>query len=219
MKLIAYIFLCFLAVQSFAQTGKIDFKLKTQLDSIYQLDQKYRDLLFHSTDKIKRDSISKSLGISANNFDEFIYKSMTRVDSLNLAFIEPIIDTYGYPGVTLVGEKTNEAAFYVIQHSTKIEKYLPIIKKAGQERELPLKLVAMMEDRFLMDQGKEQIYGTQLCNGCLKNGDMSIVVWPIKDPENVNSRRIQAGFEDTVEQHAKEFNIEYRVVKLDEMKK
>lgn len=219
MRLILYLFFCLITVESFAQTEKIDLKLKTQLDSIYQLDQKYRDLLFKSTDKIKRDSISMTLGISANDFDGFIYKNITKGDSLNLAFIETIIDKFGYPGVTLVGEKSNEAAFYVIQHSSKIEKFLPIIKKAGQEGELPLKLVAMMEDRFLMEQGKEQIYGTQLCNGCLKNGDMNIVVWPIRDPENVNKRRIQAGFADTVEQHAKEFNIEYHVLKLEEMKK
>jgi hypothetical protein len=219
MKLALYIFFYFLAFQSFGQTVKIDFKLKAQLDSIYQLDQKYRNLLFQATDKIKKDSISMTLGISANEFDDFIYKSMTKGDSSNLAYIETIINKYGYPGVKLVGEKTNEAAFYVIQHSNKIEKFLPIVKKAGQENELPLSLVAMMEDRFLTEQGKEQIYGTQLCSGCLKNGNMSIVVWPIKDPENVNERRIQAGFKDTVEQHAKEFNIEYRVVKLDEMKK
>lgn len=219
MKQALYIFLCFLTFQSFGQTVKIDFKLKAQLDSIYQLDQKYRNLLFQATDKIKKDSISMTLGISANEVDEFIYKNMTKGDSSNLAFIETIIDKYGYPGVKLVGEKTNETAFYVIQHSNKIEKFLSIVKKAGQENELTLTLVAMMEDRFLMEQGKEQIYGTQLCNGCLKNGDMSIVVWPIKDLENVNKRRIQAGFKDTVEQHAKEFNIEYRVVKLEEMKK
>ena len=213
------VLILFLAIQSSGQTTKVNFKLKDQLDSIYKLDQKYRDLLYLCMDKTKKDSISKSLAISINEIDGYICTNMIKTDTLNLAFIESVIKEFGYPGITLVGEGTNETAFYVIQHSNKIEKYLPVILKAGQAKELAFTKVAMMEDRYLMDQGKEQIYGTQLCNGRLKNGDTSNIVWPIKDPTNINKLRKQAGFKDTIEEYAKEFNVEYRVVKLDEIKK
>jgi hypothetical protein len=219
MKLTIYLFLLLLAVQASGQTKRINFKLKNQLDSVFKIDQKYRELLYLARDYSKKDSISKTLAISINEVDSYIMNNMIKTDTLNLAFIESVITEYGYPGITLVGEGTNETAFYVIQHSSKIEKYLPIIRKAGQEKELPFKKVAMMEDRYLMHQGKEQIYGTQFCSGCLKNGDTSNVAWPIKDAENVNKRREQAGFENTVEQQANNLKVKYRVVKLEEVKR
>jgi hypothetical protein len=219
MRMTLCVVILFLAIQSSGQTTKVNFKLKDKLDSIFILDQKYRELLYLCMDKNKKDSISKSLSLSINEIDSYIRNNMIKTDTLNLAFIESVINEFGYPGISLVGEGTNETAFYVIQHSNKIEKYLPIIRKAAQEKELPFTKVAMMEDRYLMNQGKEQIYGTQLCNGCLKNGDMSNVVWPIKDPANINKLRKQSGFEDTIEEYAKVFSVEYRVVKLDEIKK
>ena len=36
------------------------------------------------------------------------------------------------------------------------------------------------------------------------------IVWPIKDVKNVNKRRKQAGFENTVEENAKRLGAEYR---------
>jgi hypothetical protein len=45
--------------------------------------------------------------------------------------VEDIIMKFGYPGRTLVGEETCDAAWNVIQHSVKIDKYLEVIKKAA----------------------------------------------------------------------------------------
>ena len=36
------------------------------------------------------------------------------------------------PGKSLVGEPANETAYYVIQHSDKIEQYFPVVEKAGR---------------------------------------------------------------------------------------
>jgi hypothetical protein len=76
----------------------------------------------------------------------------------------------------------------------------------------------MMLDRDLMDQGKEQIYGTQGTCRQLKNGVQECFIWPIQEPKKVNARRKNAGFEMTVEDNAKRLGIEYRVVKLKEVK-
>jgi hypothetical protein len=54
------------------------------------------------------------------------------IDSVNLLEIENSINTYSYPGKSLVGEPASKAVFYVIQHSNKIDKYLPIIRKATE---------------------------------------------------------------------------------------
>jgi hypothetical protein len=218
MKKMPLILLLFLPFQIFCQDSNINYRLKTQLDSVYFLDQAYRTLIF-SQDSAKKDSIINVLGLTHKLTEWEFQERITKTDSSNLAFIERVIDKYGYPGKTLVGLGSNLAVFYVIQHSDKIAKYIPIIEKAAKDNELPFKYFAMMQDRLLMEQGKEQIYGTQGCSGCLKNGDKTAVIWPIKNSENVNKTREEAGFPDTVEEYAKEFNIDYRIVKLEEMKK
>ena len=105
---------------------------------------------------------------------------------------------YGYPGKTLVGEPTNQAAWYVIQHSNKIPEYLDLMKEAGMKDEIPFRMVAMMEDRYLMSQEKEQIYGTQGTT----YGSSPSFIWPIKDAKNVNKRRKEAGFSMDIEEYA-----------------
>ncbi len=51
-----------------------------------------------------------------------------------------------------------------------------------------------MQDRLLMQEGKEQIYGTQGYGFASKGADgkpgpMQMFIWPVGDPENVNRRR------------------------------
>ena len=75
----------------------------------------------------------------------------------------------------------------------------------------------MMEDRYLMDNNQEQIYGTQGWRMPDKNGNMENFIWPIKDPANVNALRKRSGFKTTVEEYAASLGITYRVVKLSEL--
>jgi len=139
------------------------------------------------------------------------------IDSSNLVFVEGVIMKFGYPGRTLVGESTCEAAWNVIQHSSEIDKYIGIIKKAAMEKELPFRLYAMMYDRFLVNHNREQVYGTQVCMLKLKNGERGWFVYPIKNPGNVNRLRIKAGFEQSVEENAKRLHVEYKVIKVSDI--
>lgn len=203
----------------FSQT-KINIKLKKQLDSIMILDQKYREdlsILRTNTDTATTTFFSKALDISEKNLVQELSKRQHLIDSTNTVFIEHIFQQYGYPGKSLVDTPTNETAFYVIQHSSKIPKYLNLIKEAAQKNELPFPLAAMMEDRYLVYQGKEQIYGTQGTTSLLKNGKIENFIWPIQNPKQVNQLRKQAGFKQTVEVYAKRFNIVYRIIKLSEI--
>ena len=164
------------------------------------LDQKYRGTLMDLDNSVKSDSISKALNIPLKDLSNKLWQKQTTIDSANLIFVESVIKKHGYPGKTLVGTPANESAWYVIQHSPKIEKYIDIIKQAADKKELPFYLYAMMEDRYLLGQGKEQIYGTQATRRTLKSGKTEEFIWPIKDPEHVNDRRKKAGFEQTVEE-------------------
>lgn len=217
------VFLFGLLLQAVLAVGqaKTDSTLKRQLDSIMTLDQRYRGILMRlmrPTDSLTRDSIAKTLSIPNNNLMGRVSDLQRAIDSSNLAFIETIFRKYGYPGKSLVGTPTNEAAWLIIQHSGKIGEYIGLIQKAGEKNELPFRLVAMMEDRYLMYQHKEQRYGSQLSRQELKNGQKEFIVWPVSDPEHVNERRKKAGFDQTVEENAKMLGVTYRVVKLSDLK-
>ena len=217
-------FLLFLTVtfQSFGQN--INEKLKNELESIYVLDQKYRELLQFAQQPQKADSLSKVYQVEKSELSDHLWGLQSDADESNLERVEAIIKQYGYPGESLVGSPANEAVFYVIQHSEKIDQYLPLIEKAANEKQLPFRLYAMMLDRSLMQNEKEQVYGTQASgfsamNKDTKKAEWTWVIWPIKDPENVNKRRKEAGFEQTVEENAKRLNVNYKVLTLEEVEK
>ena len=88
----------------------------------------------------------------------------------------------------------------------------------GKKNELPKTLVAMMEDRLLVQEGKEQIYGTQGSGFNTKNG-WTMIIHPIKNPEKVNKLRKKVGFTETVEENAKRLGIDYKVLTLEDVKK
>jgi hypothetical protein len=163
-------------------------------------------------------STAKSLSLSVAQANGHYWKLQNRIDSLNVVFIESVFKKYGYPGKTLVDTPANESAWYIIQHSSKIHQYIDIIKKAADEKEIPFHLYAMMLDRDLMNQGKEQVYGTQATCQKFKNIKDECIIWPIKDPDKVNERRKKAGFPNTVEENATRLGIVYRVINLEDVK-
>jgi hypothetical protein len=188
-----------LKLKKVGKESAIDLKLKNQLDSIQALDQRYRALMQLPLEERKAAA-------QANGFEENDYSDMTlwnkqmMLDSTNMIFVSKVFSERGYPGRSVVGEESAGAAWYVLQHSpNSIPEYFPMIKKAGEEGELKMTLVAMMEDRLLMGQGKPQIYGTQG-----REDDSGVYIWPIRDPESVNERRVKAGFTQTVEEYGKD---------------
>ncbi len=222
-KYLLYAFvLCF--VQSYAQK-KINENLKRELDSIMKSDQILREYINFDTSEGRKQEIVKELGRENDpNFRKGIWLEMKKRDSLNLIKIEEIIKQYGYPGKSLVGEPTNIAAWYVIQHSSKIGEYLLMIEQEAKKKEIPFTYFAKMQDRYLTQQGKEQIYGTQgqmkqITNKETGKKEFFNYVSPIQNPAKVNDRRKKAGFTTTVEENAKVMGMEYKVYTLDEIKK
>jgi hypothetical protein len=200
----------------------VNHSLKQELDSIFTSDQKYRQLLWLADAQGKGDSLAQVYQVAESELLNFISTQMQRVDASNLQRIEEIVRQYGYPGQSMVGTPTNEAVFYVLQHSPKIGQYMPQIQQAAKKGELPFHLYAMMEDRFLMQAGKEQVYGSQVYGfktTNAKNGheEWQRFVWPIKDAQHVNARRKQAGFDMSVEENAKRLGVEYTALTLEEV--
>jgi hypothetical protein len=199
--------------------AKINKALKTELDSIFKVDQRYR--LFIQSDQFnaKTDSLAKKLKVGQGDVVRYMLQKIQESDSTNLQRIRVIIREHGYPGKSLVGEPTNQAAFYVIQHSKEINTYLPVIRKAADQKEISFTLYATMLDRSLVNKGREQRYGTQtkgfeISDPVSGKKKWQTIIWPISDAANVNKRRKQAGFEDSVEENAKKLGIEYKAYDL-----
>ncbi|MGA9240289.1 DUF6624 domain-containing protein, partial [Robiginitalea sp.] len=166
-----------LSLPGLADSEKYPQELKSYLDSILVLDQKYRA-----------------------NFSMDTWGKQVKIDQENMVAIDSILGQYGYPGTSLVGPGTDRAAWYVIQHSERIDEFLPQIEVAAETGELPYRLYAMMLDRSLMGQGLPQKYGTQGMSFFMNTPEEINLIWPVEDPENVNALRAAAGFSQTIEE-------------------
>lgn len=138
-----------------------------------------------------RDSLGKVHGYESEEFQQQneIYH---RKHDINEKKILEILDTQGWPDISIVGEQGHSTICNVLQHSG-IEvrkKYIAMMKKAVKEKGLAPRLLARSEDRLATDRGELQIYGGQIK---YYPETESFNVWPIIDPENVDKRRTEIG--------------------------
>ncbi|WP_271425128.1 BT_3928 family protein [Aequorivita sinensis] len=179
---------------------KLDLSLKQRLDSIGNLDQKYRRLM-QTRSLEERKQLGESMGLTEAEYSGDLSEMQKVLDSVNMIFVEKYFIEKGYPGKSRVGEESSLVAWNVLQHNPdKIPIYLPLVKKAADAGEIPKTAAAMMEDRYLMLEGKPQVYGTQ---GMSYDDARGSFIWPIEKPETVNERRKEAGFTETIEEYAK----------------
>ncbi|HEA29720.1 MAG TPA: DoxX family membrane protein [Leeuwenhoekiella sp.] len=177
----------------------LDLSLKFKLDTIARLDEKYWELA--QLEKGKRSVAAKQIGLEPEDYEN---DWITRLNMLNISSLDLVtsyLNKQIYPGKDTVGEPTNLIALNVIKHNPEqIPQYLDILKKAGREGQLPFTLIAALEDRYLVGQGKPQLYGTQAW--VTKNH--GVYIWPITQADTVNNRRKKAGFTRTIADYAKE---------------
>jgi len=202
------------------QSQDIDYELQKELLTIQEKDQRYRgNLNKYLQNPAIIDSLSKALGVSKQNLGPALWREQMKLDSLNLQSVTEIIRKRGYPGRSLVGNEAGSAAFFVLQHAPAdtLKKYNPYIQKAAEQNELPRRHAAMMQDRLLMYEGREQIYGTQVRRFQMDDGSRLSVVWPVKDPDKVNELRRDAGFDLTVEENAKRLGVDFKHYTIEEL--
>lgn len=122
-------------------------------------------------------------------------------DHRNQELVISIIEKCGMPTLKEVDQKQMDAIWLGLQHSTKEirKKYFPQVEKAVKNGDLSKGQYALMKDRMLMDEGKPQIYGSQIENGKL---------YKLENPKTVNERRKEMGME-SIEDYLKNFNIQF----------
>jgi hypothetical protein len=133
---------------------KVNAELKNELKIISKNDQIFRKIYFIKDEyDSKSDSLKKIFKVDDIGLKEILVKSILKNDSINLLKVEKIIEKYGYPGKSLVGEKESDVAWAVIQHSTLEirKKYLNLLKNTADKNEIRFTCYALTLDRVLME--------------------------------------------------------------------
>ena len=101
-----------------------------------------------------------------------------------------MLDKYGWPQESSVTEYAAAGAALIINHSTYEirSKYFPMLEKAFKAGEAQPLRYAKMRDRLLVEEGKEQLYGTQIEFKNLKKEP-----YPIYEENKVDARRAEIG--------------------------
>jgi hypothetical protein len=158
------------------------------------------------------DSQTRDELLQGGKLPKYSYaEEMRRIHERNNARMRRIIEQYGWPGRSLVGEDGCEAAWLMVQHAVLEPDFqhqcLPLLEQAVAMEEAPGWQLAYLTDRVLMSEGKEQIYGTQY----LPTEGGESVPYKIADPENVDARR-RAGGLCSLEENTKRIHCEDKML-------
>ncbi|MDQ1771610.1 hypothetical protein GQR60_19605 [Labilibaculum sp. A4] len=126
----------------------------------------------------------------------------------NEEMLPNLLDKYGWPTASEVTEYAAAGAALIINHSSYEvrKKYFPTLEEAFKKGEAQPLRYAKMRDRLLVEEGKEQIYGTQL-----KFEENTRVPQPIEDPQNVDKRRAEIGLEPLSVYLKERFDIDWQL--------
>lgn len=180
-------------------------ELRKELNKMQYEDQGIRLLLLN---------VRKSEGLDSP-ITLLIRKEMKQIDNINAIRVQQIIDEFGWLGESEIGSEANQTLFLTIQHVDDLivqEKYLPVLEEAVKNGDAEAWQFAFLTDRILMNQGKFQVYGTQVIIG--KTPEDSYIV-PLQNPEEVDERRRIVGLEP-LNEYLQEEGLEWSLEKYTE---
>ena len=126
----------------------------------------------------------------------------------NIEKLIELLDKNGWPTASQVTEYAAAGAALIINHTNyKIRsKYFPMLEKAFKKGEAQPLRYAKMRDRLLIEEGKEQLYGTQW-----KFKNSKRVPHPILNAKYVDKRREEIGLGPLSVYLKERFNIEWNI--------
>ena len=134
------------------------------------------------------DSIVFIHGRKSKQFDSII-KLKRNISKDHVRMLDSIVSIHGWPAKRIVGSLGSSAAFLVVQHASKKQRkqYLPLLIEAAKNNEAEKSEVALMVDRFRLECGKRQLYGSQI------GGRKKAKVLRLKSPKYEDQRRAEMG--------------------------
>ncbi|MFJ8043285.1 DUF6624 domain-containing protein [Kitasatospora sp. NPDC096147] len=129
----------------------------------------------------------------ANSDDPAEQLAWRRLTAQHADRLGEIMDAHGWPTAELVGEDAARAAWLIAQHA---DRQLDVQRRAlrlmGQtvaDGTANPRDLAFLRDRTLVNEGREQVYGTQIAG--VKDG--APVPWPCAEPERMDELRAEVG--------------------------
>jgi uncharacterized protein DUF6624 len=112
-------------------------------------------------------------------------------DRANLAHLRELINKFGWPDTSAVGQQAAMSAFLIIQHADPAvqRELLPKMEDAVARDEASGQSLAYLVDRVRMGKGEKQLYGTQIDFD--EKGEPAAA--NLEDPERVDERRAKVG--------------------------
>jgi hypothetical protein len=134
-----------------------------------------------------------SYGLDTANFaHQLEWRRLTAEHGDRLA---QIMARHGWPTVALVGEHAARCAWKIAQHADRQldvqRRALSLLEEAVGAGLAGARELAMLRDRVLVNEGRPQVYGTQIAGVV----DGAPVPWPVADPAGMERRRAQVGLE------------------------
>jgi hypothetical protein len=118
-----------------------------------------------------------------------------RVTAANGDRLREILDARGWPTAAQVGEQAAQCAWLVAQHADRQldvqRRALELLAGAVAAGTAPARQEAFLRDRVLVNEGRPQVYGTQVAGVV----DGVPVPWPVEDPDGMDDRRAAVGIE------------------------
>ena len=124
-----------------------------------------------------------------------------------------LLDMYGWPTATSVTEYAAAGAALIINHATYElrSRYFPMLEEAFKKGEAQSLRYAKMRDRLLVEEGKKQLFGTQIKFEDFDGGKLERLPYPIEEPEYVDKRRAEIGLGPLSVYLKERFNIKWKV--------
>lgn len=125
--------------------------------------------------------------------EETIQRRWAEADSINEVKAKAIISKYGYPGFSLVGEKSNNF-WAIVDHCDDDvafqERVLALMKIELAKNNVDKENYALLTDRVLVNKHQKQIYGTQVR---VDPKTQIATPFPLKYPKSVDALRKKMG--------------------------
>jgi hypothetical protein len=122
--------------------------------------------------------------------DVELQQAWRRLTARHADRLTEILDTSGWPGG--LGAGAAYAAWKIAQHADRqldVQRRVLALIEGAPDPGVGAKEIAMLRDRVLVNEGRDQLYGTQVAGVV----DGRPVLWPVADPDGLAERRAGAG--------------------------
>ena len=139
-----------------------------------------------------RDQAVRAELTAAGALNDGYHPRLEELHRVNASRLRQIIAIFGWPGLTLVGDKGANAAWRIALHAISEPAFMrqcrDLIDRASEAQDAPRWQFAIIDDRIRVYEGRPQRYGTQLRMGA--NG---LEPHPVENEGRINSMRMQVG--------------------------